>query len=62
MKGISTVYLESENVLDTEAIEDFSRHIDVDPSARNIEFTVIKYVSQSQKISNAIQFAMNYLR
>ena len=46
MRSISTVYPESENFLDTEAIRDFSRHIDVDSSAWMNEFIVMLHAKK----------------
>jgi hypothetical protein len=56
MKSISTVYPESENFLDTEAVEDFGHHIGVDSSALKNEFIVIKSMLHSKKIDDVIQF------
>ena len=56
MKSISTVYPESENFLNSEAVEDFSRHIGVDSNALKNEFIVIKSMLQSKTITDEIHF------
>ena len=57
MKSISTVYPESENFLNGEAVKDFSRHIGgVDSNALKNEFIVIKFMIRSKTITDVIQF------
>ena len=56
MKRIFPVYPESDNFLDSEAIEYFSRHSSVDPSALTNEYIVIKSMPHSKEISDVTQF------
>lgn len=56
LKSISTVYPESENFLDAEAVDDFCRHIDIHPNLVKNEFVVIKPMLQSKTIINVIDF------
>ncbi|CAF1464519.1 unnamed protein product, partial [Rotaria sordida] len=56
MKSISTVYPESSNFLNIDDIEEFSRHIDTDPSALKNKFIVIKSMLQSKTINDVIEF------
>jgi uncharacterized protein YidB (DUF937 family) len=49
MKSISTVHLESESSLDTQAIENISRQIGVDASALKNELIVNKPMLQFEE-------------
>ena len=56
MKSISTVYPSSPNFLNTDAVDEFCRHIGGDSSALKNEFPVIKSMLESKKINDVIQF------
>ena len=53
---MSTVYPESEHFLNPEAVDDFCRHIDIDPKLVKNELVVIKPMLQSKTIINVIDF------
>ena len=54
LKSISTVYPESEHFLNAEAVDDFCRHIDIDPALVKNEFIVLKPMLQSKTITDVI--------
>ena len=56
IKSISTVYPESENFLNTEAIDDFCVHIAIDATELRNEFAVIKSMLRSKKVNDIIHF------
>lgn len=56
MKSMSTVYPESENFLNSEDVDAFCRHVNVDSSSLKNEFSVIKSMFKSKKIDDVIQF------
>ena len=56
MKSISTVYPSSPNLLNSDAVDEFCRHIGGDSSALKNEFPVIKSMLESKKINDVIQF------
>ncbi|CAF1338639.1 unnamed protein product, partial [Rotaria sordida] len=62
MKSISTVYPESSNFLNIDDIEEFSRHMDTDPSALKNKFIVIKSMLQSKTINDVIEFLNELLQ
>ncbi|CAM4971091.1 unnamed protein product [Rotaria socialis] len=55
MKRISTVYPNSTNFLNIDAIDEFCFHIGGDSSALKNEFLVIKPMLQSKKVNNVIE-------
>ncbi|CAM4917089.1 unnamed protein product [Rotaria socialis] len=55
MKSISTVYPNSTNFLNIDAIDEFCFHIGGDSSALKNEFLVIKPMLQSKKVNNVIE-------
>ncbi|CAF3046475.1 unnamed protein product [Rotaria socialis] len=55
MKSISTVYPNSINFLNIDAIDEFCFHIGGDSSALKNEFLVIKPMLQSKKVNNVIE-------
>ncbi|CAF3940858.1 unnamed protein product, partial [Rotaria sp. Silwood1] len=56
MKSMSTVYPESENFLNSEDVDAFCRHVNVDSSSLKNEFAVIKSMFKTKKIDDVIQF------
>ena len=54
-KSISTVYPESANFLNSEAIDEFCSHIGGDSNALKNEFLVIKPMLESKKTKDVIQ-------
>ena len=56
LKSISTVYPESEHFLNAEEVDDFSRHINIDPNLVKNEFVVIKPMLQSKTIVDVVVF------
>jgi hypothetical protein len=56
LKSISTVYPESENFLNGDAVIDFCKHINVNANLVKNEFIVIQPLIQSKKITDVIGF------
>ena len=58
-KSISTVYPNSANFLNTDAVDEFCRHIGTDSSALKNEFLVIKPMLESKSSIMLFNFLMN---
>lgn len=56
MKSMSTVYPESENFLNSEDVDVFCCHVNVDPSSLKNEFAIIKSMFKSKKVDDVIEF------
>lgn len=55
MKSISTVYPESANFLNIDAVDEFCFHVGVDSNALKNEFLVIKPMLESKKVNDVIE-------